>query len=341
MEERLLELLRTTKGKVSELLAVERELARVRGQIEELQGQLKLWDSLVAYATVTIRLAEKDLEQAAKYLLREQATVALASVDVPRTYEEARTAADKAGAQILESSLSVDGQQRASALLRVLLAPDRADAFLAQIRTLGRPLDFRRETERVARDGHADSPDARTERDRVQVTVTIASQDETPAQRTQLRIETDTVEAKTRDLRTYAAQHGIEIKDSAFEQSPDGRQTARLRLAFPLANYPETLARVQSAGTTRDLSVQRNDTGQPGAVSDRAEISVVLATPPKLVAADSGMLATLRHTFTQAFGAVMWSLRMIGVSLAFLLPWAVAAGILFALVRVLLRRRNR
>jgi hypothetical protein len=32
---------------------------------------------------------------------------------------------------------------------------------------------------------------------------------------------------------------------------------------------------------------------------------------------------------------------MIGVSLAFLLPWAVAAGILFALARVLLRRRNR
>jgi Domain of unknown function (DUF4349) len=44
MEERLLEMLQKNTGKVSDLLQVEKELARVREQIEQMQGELKYYD---------------------------------------------------------------------------------------------------------------------------------------------------------------------------------------------------------------------------------------------------------------------------------------------------------
>ena len=68
MEQRLIEMVKTKTGKVSDLLEVERELSRVREQIEQMQGELKLWDSQVQFATITIQLAEKDLEEPAAFL---------------------------------------------------------------------------------------------------------------------------------------------------------------------------------------------------------------------------------------------------------------------------------
>ncbi len=57
LEKRFLDLLEKHTGKVSDLLQVERELARVRGQIEVFQGKLKLFDNLVDMSKITISLS--------------------------------------------------------------------------------------------------------------------------------------------------------------------------------------------------------------------------------------------------------------------------------------------
>src|SRR4029077_4332350 len=62
MEQRLIEMLKTKTGKVADLLEVEKELGRIREKIEKMQGDLKYWDTQVQFATVTVSLAEKDLE---------------------------------------------------------------------------------------------------------------------------------------------------------------------------------------------------------------------------------------------------------------------------------------
>lgn len=57
-EEQLLQIMKRS-GKVSEVLEVSRELARVRGEIESAQSSLKYYQEQVAYSTVTIQLSEK------------------------------------------------------------------------------------------------------------------------------------------------------------------------------------------------------------------------------------------------------------------------------------------
>jgi hypothetical protein len=58
-EVRLTDVLRQRTGKVSDVLEAEREIARVRGEIERLDAERKNLDKRVTYATLTLRVSEE------------------------------------------------------------------------------------------------------------------------------------------------------------------------------------------------------------------------------------------------------------------------------------------
>src|SRR5271163_4111810 len=58
-EQRLIELLGTRTGKLEDVLEAERELARIRGEIEGMQGQSAILVHRVNYATVQVDLSEE------------------------------------------------------------------------------------------------------------------------------------------------------------------------------------------------------------------------------------------------------------------------------------------
>jgi hypothetical protein len=58
-ETRLQDILRNRTGKVSDVLEVEQEIARVRGEIEQAESELKSMDHRVAFATITLTLTEE------------------------------------------------------------------------------------------------------------------------------------------------------------------------------------------------------------------------------------------------------------------------------------------
>jgi hypothetical protein len=58
LEERLIELLATRTGRLNDVLAVERELARVREEIERIEGRLRYLRTRVALSTITVVLEE-------------------------------------------------------------------------------------------------------------------------------------------------------------------------------------------------------------------------------------------------------------------------------------------
>jgi hypothetical protein len=57
-EKRLLKHLADSTGKLEEILAVERELSRVRGEIEQMQGRIRYLANLTALSTVTVTATE-------------------------------------------------------------------------------------------------------------------------------------------------------------------------------------------------------------------------------------------------------------------------------------------
>ncbi|QDV39086.1 DUF4349 domain-containing protein [Tautonia plasticadhaerens] len=59
-ESTLLEILEERGGKLEDVLKVEVELSRVRGEIEQLEGRLRVLDSLSSLATITLGIRERD-----------------------------------------------------------------------------------------------------------------------------------------------------------------------------------------------------------------------------------------------------------------------------------------
>jgi len=62
-EQRMLQLLATRTGKLEDVLDAERELARIRGEIESMEGQRNLLVHRVDYATVEVQLREEYRKQ--------------------------------------------------------------------------------------------------------------------------------------------------------------------------------------------------------------------------------------------------------------------------------------
>ncbi|MEO7167277.1 MAG: DUF4349 domain-containing protein [Chthoniobacterales bacterium] len=343
MEDRLLEMLQTKTGKVSDLLQVEKELARVRESVEQMQGELKYYDALVQFATVTISLAEKDLNEPAAFLLRETANLSLFSADVEKTFGEVKAALQNAKTQVVQSTLDRDNSGRATARMTLLIAPEESEAMIARIKGLGRVQTFNLQTERVAQNGSGMSDTARVERDKVQLNLVISrTAEEQAVQQTSLRIATSSVAEKVATLKTSTAQAGGELRSSTFARNPDGHEVANLTLRVPMKNYAGLVATFDRLGEVKDLSVQRND--QPGTTANPetapVDISVQIYSPGKIVADGTGITATIRRTLGQGAAALMWSARMIGVAIAFLAPWGLALGLIVWLLTRFVKRRG-
>jgi hypothetical protein len=108
-----------------------------------------------------------------------------------------------------------------------------------------------------------------------------------------------------------------------------------------MKNYNALIQSLDSLGKVENVSVQRQDRsgGQIDEANAPADLSIQVYSQGNIVSSDTGLIATLRRTISQSAGAIMWSLRMIGVAIAFLAPWVIAlAGIIWLARRIRSRR---
>ncbi len=343
MEQRLIDMLKTKTGKVSDLLQVEKELGRVREEIEKMQGELKYWDSQVQFATVTISLSEKDMEEPAAFLLKERAQLALYAPDVEKIYNEAKALASPK-VQITNAQLDRDYSGRVSAQVSMLIAPEESDTLISRVKGFGRVENFQSQTERIAQGGSGMSENAKTKRDKVELNVTISREEQEQAfQQTSLRIRTSAVDEKAKELRSLTEKQNGRVRSSTFSRDPDGREVASLSVRVPMESYSALMQSLNSLGKVEDVSVQRQDrTGaQIDEASAPADISIQVYSQGNIVSSDTGLIATLRRTLAQSASAIMWSFRMIGVALAFLAPWAIAFVLIVWIAKRIARVRRR
>jgi anti-sigma factor RsiW len=344
IEQRMIDMLKKKSDDINDLLQVEKELGRVREQIEQMQGDLKYWDSQVQFATVTIQLTEKDMEEPAKFLLKERAQLALYAPDVEKIYNDIKALASPK-TQITNAQLDRDNTGRVSARASVLIAPEESDAQIARVKTMGRVENFQVQTERVAQGGTGMSENARTKRDKVELNITISREEQEHAlQQTSLRICTSSVDEKTKELRGLAEKQNGRVRSSSFSRDPDGREFANVSLRVPMKDYNALMQSLTTLGKVENVSVQRQD--RTGAQVDEtnapADLSIQVYSQGNIVSQETGLFATLRRTLGQSAAAIMWSLRMIGVALAFLAPWAIAlAAIIWVARRVVRARAGR
>jgi hypothetical protein len=343
MEQRLIDMLNTKTGKVSDLLQVEKELGRVREEIEKMQGDLKYWDSQVQFATVTISLKEKDMEEPAAFLFKERAQLSLYAPDVEKIYNDLKAFASPK-VQITDAQLNRDYSGRVSATMSMLIAPEESDGVINRVKSFGRVENFLTQTERIAQGGSGMSENAKTKRDKVELNISISREEQEQAlQQTSLRIHTSSVDEKAKELRALAEKQGGRVRNSTFNRDPDGRELANVWLRVPLKNYYALMQSLNSLGKIENLSVRRQDRtdAQIDEANAPADISIQVYSQGNIISHQSGLLATLRRTLAQSAGAIMWSLRMIGVAVAFLTPWVVALIVVIWITKRIARAKHK
>ncbi|MFN2621568.1 MAG: DUF4349 domain-containing protein [Chthoniobacterales bacterium] len=341
MEQRLIEILKTKSKDVADLLEVEKELGRVREEIETMQGELKFMDSQVAFATVTITLAERNMNVPAAFLLKERAQLSLYATEVEKTYNDIKALASPK-VQITNAQIDRDNTGRVSARLSLLLAPEESEGVINKIKGMARVENFQVTTNRVSQGGDGLGESAKTERDKVELNITLSrDEQEIALQSTSLRIQTPDVNDKTKQLRAIAEQQGGRIRSSSFSRDPNGREYSNVSLRVPMKNYNALMQSLNGLGKVENVSVRRDD--RPNSQIDEAnapaDVTIQVYSQGNIVSEETGIWATLRRTIGQGAAALMWSVRMIGVAVAFLAPWALILGAVGWIARRVSRAR--
>ncbi len=187
------------------------------------------------------------------------------------------------------------------------------------------------------------SENAKTKREKVELNISISREEQEQAfQQTSLRIRTSSVDEKAKELRNLTEKESGRVRSSTFSRDPDGREIASVSLRVPMKNYSALMHSLNSLGKVEDVSVQRQD--RTGAQIDEAnapaDISIQVYSQGNIVSSETGLFATLRRTLAQSAGAITWSLRMIGVAVAFLAPWAIAIVFIVWIAKRIARARQ-
>jgi hypothetical protein len=158
-----------------------------------------------------------------------------------------------------------------------------------------------------------------------------------------LRIRTVAVDEKAKELRNLAEKQSGRMRSSSFSRDPDGREFANVSLRIPMKNYSALMESLNALGKVENVTVQRQD--RNGAQIDEAnapaDLSIQVYSQGNIVSQETGLFATLRRTLAQSAAAIMWSLRMIGVAIAFLAPWVIAIIFIVWIAKRILRARQQ
>jgi glycine cleavage system regulatory protein len=249
-------------------------------------------------------------------------TVVAKAVDV--ALDEAKTAAmASAGTEILSSSLNKAPEGQSSAQLSVRVPGTGYSSLMEAFKALGRTasLSIQRSDDSGPGANGDDAP----------VIVTLAlTDDDAPLQQTAMTVAAQDVDAQSQQIKKAAGDAGVEVKASSFQHQTDGTELAQMTFRLPMAKYPAFLESVKALGKVESLTVQRNDRPDETQTDDTApaEITLQLHNQRDLIADDDGFWATMSKTFGEGAGALLTSVRVIGVIVAFVVPWALTLGVM-------------
>jgi hypothetical protein len=138
MEGRLLEIIKTGKGEIKDLLVAEKELGVWRTKIEEYEGEKRYFDNQVGLSTLTITLAEKEIRAPFAVIETERVQMGVEVEDVIKAQQAVLKAVDEAKGRVTKSELKQHAADQLNATINFEVVPDKAGPIRDRIEQLGR-----------------------------------------------------------------------------------------------------------------------------------------------------------------------------------------------------------
>ncbi|HSV13246.1 MAG TPA: DUF4349 domain-containing protein, partial [Tepidisphaeraceae bacterium] len=158
MEGRLLDLIKTGKGEVKDLVEAEKQLGEYRIRIEKLEGEISYYNNLVGMATITITAYEKDIQKPTAAAEQESVILNVETEEVETKYQAARKVIEEAKGRIVESQLKNTDAEHIAATIVADVPPDKADFVAAQLKQLGKVSSYNRDRRQTTTGGPGAPP---------------------------------------------------------------------------------------------------------------------------------------------------------------------------------------
>lgn len=257
-ETRLIEMLKDSKAKLSDLLAVENQLAKTRTRIETIEGELRYYSNQAAMSTLTIELTEKQIRTAAEIVESERVQAGIESEDVEKAFQDLKAAIIEAKGRVIQSELKQTAIGRLQATLQFEVSPDSAGTMRDRMRQIGvvSRLDIDRMTA-VESNGLA-TRESKIKRGDTQFLVNIfdlSSYD--PRETVNTRIVANDVPVSYRSLRDLIAKVNGKLLKSSLQNTDARNVIAELSFTVKRADEPAIQTAIAAAGEILTRRVDR------------------------------------------------------------------------------------
>ena len=105
IEERLIQIIKTGKGEIKDLVNAEKELGVWRTKIEEMEGEIRYLANQVALSTLTIQLYEKEIEAPTAIVTTETVSLRIEVEDVAKSHKAAMNLVKELKGRLTRSDL--------------------------------------------------------------------------------------------------------------------------------------------------------------------------------------------------------------------------------------------
>ncbi len=173
MEERFINIIKTGKGEIKDLIAAERELGTWRTKIEEMEGEIRFYNNQVGLSTLTITAYEKEIQSAATLVISEKVGMRLEVEDVEKAQQTALKAVADLKGRVLKSDLKSHTAGQLEAVLVVEVAPASADALREKLKALGQVTQMDSQRTQSAEGGKHNVTEAKSRVSDVQFNVAL------------------------------------------------------------------------------------------------------------------------------------------------------------------------
>jgi glycine cleavage system regulatory protein len=138
MEARLIEIIKTGKGEIKDILLAEKELGEWREKIEVFEGEIRFYSNMVSLSTLTLTLLEKDIKSPSLVSVTETVDTGIESEDVLKAEKDLRTLIADAKGRITSSDLKKLAADQFSLNIACEVPPENAGVLRDRLNQLGR-----------------------------------------------------------------------------------------------------------------------------------------------------------------------------------------------------------
>lgn len=156
MEERMLNIIKSGKGEIKDLIEAEKQLAVYREKIEVMEGEIRYYNNQISLSTLNITLYEKDIQTPAAATETENVRTSIETEDVEIAYAEAKKAITdekECKGRIVSSELKRYDAGQLQAIIACEVPPDKVDQLSNRLRQLGRQVQYDRQLRQTTTDG--------------------------------------------------------------------------------------------------------------------------------------------------------------------------------------------